>query len=65
MAFGQNIDLMMTAQATLFAVFPMVIYLIGRELHSRALGISAAVLILLRGLNSLIASKWIDLASPK
>ncbi len=65
MAFGQNIDLMMTAQAVLFAIFPVLIYLLGRELHGRALGISAAVLISLRGLNSLISSKWIDLASPK
>lgn len=65
MLFGQNLELMMTAQAVLFAVFPVVVYLIGRELHSRALGISAAVLLLLRGLNSLISSKWIDLASPK
>ena len=56
---------MMTAQAVMFEVFPAVIYLLGRELHSSALGVSAAVLILLRGLNSLISSKWIDLASPK
>ena len=65
MLFGQNLDLMMTAQAVIFAVFPVVMYLIGREVHSRALGVSVAVLIILRGLNSLVASKWIDLASPK
>lgn len=65
MLFGQNMDLMMTAQAVIFAVFPVVMYLIGREVHSRALGVSVAVLIILRGLNSLVASKWIDLASPK
>jgi len=65
MLFGQNTDQMMTLQAILFAVFPVIIYLLGRELHSRALGVSAAVLFLLRGINSLIAAKWIDLASPK
>ena len=63
--FGQNTTLMMTAQAVVYAVYPVLVYLLGRELHSRALGVSAGVLILLRGLNSLVSATWIDLASPK
>jgi len=65
MLFGQNFEQLLTAQAALFAVFPFVVYLLGKELHSRALGISAAALILLRGLNSLRSATWLDLASPK
>lgn len=63
--FGQNFAQLLTAQAIIYAVFPLIIYLLGKELHSRALGMSAAVLILLRGVNSLVSATWIDLASPK
>ncbi|MCZ2126222.1 MAG: glycosyltransferase family 39 protein [Anaerolineales bacterium] len=63
--WGQNFDVLLTAQAILFAVFPALVYLIGKELHSRALGISAGTLIALRGLNAIVAARWIDTASPK
>lgn len=63
--FGQDFETLVTAQAVLFAVFPAVVYLLGRELHSRALGISAGVLLALRGVNAIVAAKWIDTASPK
>ena len=62
---GQDVSLLLMAQAALFAVFPAVIYLLGRELHSRAFGISAGTLLAIRGVNSIIAAKWIDTASPK
>lgn len=63
--FGQDYSVIMAVQAAVYAVFPAVIYLLGRELHSRALGASAGVLLAIRGVNTLIASKWIDTASPK
>lgn len=62
---GQDTISLMVAQAAVFAVLPAVVYLIGRELHSRAFGITAGSLIALRGVNALIAAKWIDTASPK
>jgi len=62
---GQNTEQLMTAQAVIYAVFPVILYLLGRELHSRALGVSAAFLILLRGVNAIAAATWIDLAGPK
>ncbi len=65
MLFGQDFAVLMIVQAALFAVFPSVIYLLGRELHSRALGVSAGILIAARGLNAIIVSRWIDTASPK
>ena len=65
MLFGQDFVVLMTVQAALFAVFPSVVYLLGRELHSRALGVSAGILIAARGLNAIIVSRWIDTASPK
>jgi len=62
---GQDTAQLMTAQAVVYAVFPLIIYLLGSELHSRTLGVSAATLISLRGVNSIAAATWIDLASPK
>lgn len=62
---GQDVERLMNVQAVVFAVFPIIVYLLGRELHSRALGVSAALLIALRGANAVIVSKWVDTASPK
>lgn len=62
---GQDFTSLMTAQAAIFAVFPAVTYLLGKELHSRALGVSAGMLLAMRGMNAIIAARWIDTASPK
>ena len=62
---GQNFIQVTAAQAAIFAVFPAIVYLIGRELGGRALGAASAVLIALRGMNSIAAAGWIDLASPR
>jgi hypothetical protein len=63
--FGQDYAVLMAVQAGVLAVFPAIVYLIGREMHGHALGISAGVLVALRGVNSIIVAKWIDTASPK
>ncbi|HMV28103.1 MAG TPA: hypothetical protein PKE23_01875, partial [Anaerolineales bacterium] len=63
--FEQDYEVLLTAQAAVYAVFPAVVYLLGKELHSRALGVTAGVLIVARGLSAITASKWIDVASPK
>ena len=62
---GQDIHRLMNIQAVVFAVFPVIVYLLGRELHSRALGVSTALLIAMRGANAIVVSKWVDTASPK
>lgn len=62
---GQDVAKVLTVQAVFFSIFPAVIFLIGKELHSRALGVSAGVLMTLRGVNSIVAMLWIDLAGPK
>jgi hypothetical protein len=62
---GQNYQLLMAVQAALFAVFPALLFLIGRRLHSRTAGILLAALTILRGLNSLSAAAWIDTATFK
>jgi hypothetical protein len=62
---GQNYGMLMTVQAIIFAVFPVLVYLIGRSLGMRAVGWVAALFTMFRGANSIAASKWIDLAGPK
>jgi hypothetical protein len=62
---GQETGTVMVFQAVLFAVFPAILYLVGRELHGRVLGISLAFLIVFRGINSIFGASLIDLAGPK
>ena len=62
---GQDYEKMMAIQAGIFAVFPALIYLIGRSLNTRAVGFAAAIIAIGRGINSIAASNMIDMASPK
>jgi hypothetical protein len=62
---GQDYGLLMTVQAAIFAVFPALVYLVGRSLNTRAVGFAAAIVATLRGANSIAASNMIDMANPK
>jgi hypothetical protein len=63
--FGQNYETVMSAQAGILAILPVLTFLIGRSLEFRAVGFAAAIATMLRGINSIAASNLIDLASPK
>lgn len=65
MAVGQNYTDVANLQAALLAVLVMFVYLIGKELSGRPLGIGLAVLIALRGVNGIFSAAFTDLASPK
>jgi hypothetical protein len=62
---GQDYEKMMAIQAGIFAIFPALIYLIGRSLNIRAVGFAAASLAIWRGINAIAASSLIDMANPK
>jgi hypothetical protein len=62
---GQDYGQLMAVQAVIFAVFPALVYLVGRSLNSRAIGFTAALIAMLRGANSIAASNMIDMANPK
>lgn len=62
---GQDYQQLMSFQAALFAIFPALLYLVGKRLHSRPAGILIAALITMRGLNSLTAAAWIDTSTFK
>ncbi len=63
--FGQNHELLMKIQAGLFAVFPAVVYLIGKNLHGRPPGLIAAALASWRGTNALAAMALINTSTAK
>jgi hypothetical protein len=63
--FGQDYGTLMAVQAGIFAIFPALIYLIGRSLNLRSVGFAAALIVMLRGINSIAASNLIDMANPK
>ncbi|MEO7839390.1 MAG: hypothetical protein ABIU06_08580 [Anaerolineales bacterium] len=63
--FDQDYDKLMAIQAGIFAIFPALIYFIGRSLNVRAIGFAAAIIAVLRGINSIAASNMIDMANPK
>ena len=63
--FGQDYGQLMAAQAAIFAIFPALVYLIGRSLDTRAVGFAAALVAMFRGANSIAASNMIDMANPK
>lgn len=63
--FGQGYETLMAVQAGLFAVLPVIIYLIGRSLGFRSAGFGAAIIAMFRGINSIRASNMIDMANPK
>ena len=45
---GQNYETLMLIQSVMLGIFPALVYLIGRRLHSRLAGLLAALLIILR-----------------
>lgn len=63
--FGQNYELIINTQAALFAVFPAVVYLIGKNLHSRPAGLLAAAIASWRGLNALVVMPMINTSAAK
>ncbi|MEO7839886.1 MAG: hypothetical protein ABIU06_11095, partial [Anaerolineales bacterium] len=62
---GQDYEMLMAVQAGIFAIFPGIVYLIGRSLNIRAVGFACAIIAMLRGINSIAASNMIDMANPK
>jgi 4-amino-4-deoxy-L-arabinose transferase-like glycosyltransferase len=54
--FGQRYDLILTAQTLVLALFPVVLYWLGRRLHSRTAGVVVALLAIFRELTSILIS---------
>jgi hypothetical protein len=62
---GQDYSLNVTLQAFLFGFFPAIVYLLGKELGSRGLGIGASLMVGFWGWNTIIANNFINTSTPK
>jgi hypothetical protein len=62
---GQNAEKLMSIQSAIFAIFPALIYLIGKQLHSRRAGLITSGLTAWRGVNALAAMAWINTSTSK
>ena len=63
--FGQNYEHLMNVQAAIYAVFPALLYLLGRDVFNRSFGVILAALVTMRGVNGIMVSTLIDLANQK
>ena len=56
---GQNYLTIVSLQTTIYASFVPILYLIGKELHSRTAGILLSVLFIFKNVNAIASSTWI------
>ncbi len=59
LAVGQNYLSVVALQTAVFASLVPILYLIGKELHSRIAGIFVAILVIFKTLNTIASSTWI------
>jgi hypothetical protein len=62
---GQDYVQVVALQAAIYAVFPAILYLLGKAIHSRSFGFILAILAMLRGINGIAAGSMINLANQK
>ena len=55
--FGQRYDWIVTIQVIILAIFPALLYLLGKALHSRVAGVLVAILAIFQEINSISASQ--------
>ena len=65
MLFGQNYLVVVGVQSAIFASFPALLYLLGKSLHSKAVGLMAAMLAIFKVANAIYGGKWIGTSHPK
>jgi hypothetical protein len=62
---GQDYIQVVALQSVIYAIFPAILYLLGKAIHSRSFGSILAVLAMLRGINGIAAGSMINLANQK
>lgn len=62
---GQNYITVIVLQTAIFASFVPILYLIGKDLHSRTAGILLSILLIFKGINAIASSTWILSVHPK
>jgi len=62
---GQEYGWVVFMQTTLLATFPVILYLLGKKLHSRATGLVLALLAILREANQIAATRYTTVSNSK
>ena len=62
---GQDYARLIFGQTLLLALFPVALYLLGKRLHSRAAGVTVALLAILREWNSLLVASDVRVSNTK
>jgi hypothetical protein len=63
--FGQNYLMVVDVQSAIFAIFPALLYLLGKKLHSTSAGLMVATLAILKVSNSIVSGKLLSTSHPK
>jgi hypothetical protein len=62
---GQDYVQVVALQAAIYAIFPAILYLLGKSIYNRSFGVILAILATLRGINGIAAGSMINLANQK
>ena len=62
---GQDYALLVALQVALFAIFPMIVFFIGKIMHSRFFGIFLAGLVIIQELNAIVSGGWLNLSHSR
>jgi hypothetical protein len=62
---GQDYALLVGLQVALFAVFPVIVFFIGKIMHSRFLGLFLAGLVIVQELNAIASGGWLNLSHSR
>lgn len=63
--FGQNYLVVVGVQSAVYAVFPAILYLLGKNVHSKSAGVMIAMLAILKVSNAITGGRLIATAHPK
>ena|GEM_PF-16940 len=62
---GQDYALLVGLQVALFAIFPVLVFFIGKIMHGRFLGIFLAGLVIIQELNAIASGGWLNLSHSR
>lgn len=62
---GQGYEQTIFIQTLVLALLPVLLYLLGKELHSPALGLALGILVIVREVNSIVATPWVEVSHSK
>ncbi len=62
---GQGYEQTIFIQTLVLALLPVLLYLLGKSLHSPGLGLALGILAIVREVNSIVATPWVEVSHSK